>query len=70
MVLTYPYPLQENYIPLIEHVACGQMMTDTGLVGFVEINEEQICAGLEEGGKDGCEGDSGGPLVVFDEYGN
>jgi secreted trypsin-like serine protease len=26
----------------------------------------QICAGLEQGGKDSCQGDSGGPLVVAD----
>jgi secreted trypsin-like serine protease len=34
-----------------------------------KIDAEQICAGLEQGGKDSCQGDSGGPLVAFDRRG-
>ena len=34
-----------------------------------KIDTEQICAGLEQGGKDSCQGDSGGPLVAFDRRG-
>lgn len=30
------------------------------------IGPAQVCAGLEQGGKDSCQGDSGGPLVVRD----
>jgi secreted trypsin-like serine protease len=38
--------------------------------GDARINEYNICAGLELGGRDSCNGDSGGPLVAFDRSGS
>jgi secreted trypsin-like serine protease len=34
-----------------------------------KIDSEQLCAGLESGGRDSCQGDSGGPLVAYDLHG-
>lgn len=28
-----------------------------------DINSAEICAGLQQGGRDACQGDSGGPLM-------
>jgi secreted trypsin-like serine protease len=33
------------------------------------IDDGQVCAGLEQGGRDSCQGDSGGPLVAYDRNG-
>jgi secreted trypsin-like serine protease len=40
-----------------------------GRYGKEAIGAGQICAGLEQGGKDSCQGDSGGPLVSYDADG-
>ncbi|PIO22822.1 hypothetical protein AB205_0095350, partial [Aquarana catesbeiana] len=53
--------LQEVMVPLIDRNTCQKMYTNAG--GDINIQNDQICAGYKEGGKDSCQGDSGGPLV-------
>jgi len=55
--------LQETAIPTIATETCSQRYPSD------KIGNEQVCAGLEEGGKDSCQGDSGGPLVAYDRKG-
>jgi secreted trypsin-like serine protease len=55
--------LQETAIETIATNSCRQRYP-TAVVG-----DGQICAGLEQGGKDSCQGDSGGPLVTRDRGG-
>jgi secreted trypsin-like serine protease len=55
--------LQETAIPTVATETCSNRYPND------KIDAEQICAGLEEGGKDSCQGDSGGPLVAYDRQG-
>src|SRR5262249_55070088 len=55
--------LLETSLPTVANATCK------GRYSNEKIDEEQICAGLEEGGHDSCQGDSGGPLVAFDRNG-
>ncbi|CAH2308073.1 transmembrane protease serine 9-like [Pelobates cultripes] len=61
-----PKTLQNVKIPLIDHSSCDFMYHIGSSVSWSEtiIQEEKICAGYKEGGKDSCQGDSGGPLHV------
>ena len=43
--------------------------TCKGRYANAAIGAGQLCAGLEEGGKDSCQGDSGGPLIMTDALG-
>src|SRR5438128_1390791 len=52
--------LQETAVPTVATEQCKARYPNN------KIDAEQICAGLEEGGKDSCQGDSGGPLVAYD----
>ncbi|XP_037924988.1 trypsin-2-like [Hermetia illucens] len=52
--------LQEVQIPLVDHEVCSREYR--GLV-----NQDMICAGDDEGGKDACQMDSGGPLTAVNK---
>lgn len=50
--------LQFVDVPVVDKKTCS-----SDYQGFNEITDSMLCAGEEEGGKDGCQGDSGGPFV-------
>lgn len=52
--------LREVEMPVIDHKNCYNFYKNNK----INIKEDQICAGVPEGGKDSCQGDSGGPLFV------
>ena len=56
------YDLQQVELPVVSEEDC------TNSMGRM-INENLLCAGYSEGGKDACHGDSGSPLVVPDGEG-
>ena len=51
----YPDELHSVDVPVISNSDCSN-----AYAGMFKINEWEICAGYEEGGKDACSGDSGG----------
>ncbi len=57
-----PRMLQAVSVPLVDGGACARAYGELGL----NVGADQICAGLQSGGRDSCQGDSGGPLTVFD----
>jgi hypothetical protein len=55
--------LLEAAVPAVDGKVCGAKYAGS------TIGDGQICAGLEEGGRDSCQGDSGGPLMAYDRVG-
>lgn len=56
----YSNELRKADIKILDQVKCNNTYENY-------IENTQICAGLEEGGKDACDGDEGGPLYVNNE---
>ncbi|XP_062374524.1 serine protease 27-like [Sardina pilchardus] len=54
--------LQQLQLPLVDDRTCREKYPGT--------NDDQLCAGYMQGGKDSCQGDSGGPLVCKSSSGN
>lgn len=57
-----PTVLQYAGVPIVSNENCKQVYGDL-------INDNEVCAGYDEGGVDACQGDSGGPLYARDKYG-
>lgn len=53
-------------VPLVPLEECQDQYSDLypGTPPEEVVTKEELCAGLDEGGKDSCAGDSGGPLFV------
>lgn len=47
-------------VPTVDKAKCKRVYISYGIG---DINEQVICAGYDQGGKDACQGDSGGPAV-------
>jgi len=58
--------LREVEVPIVDTAACRTDYSDRPET----IGDKQICAGLDDGGKDSCQGDSGGPLNQKDANNN
>lgn len=60
---TYPTDLMEVDVPVVANSVCDDVPEYNGL------NDNMLCAGYAQGGKDSCSGDSGGPLFVEENSG-
>ncbi|KAG8247486.1 hypothetical protein J6590_059921 [Homalodisca vitripennis] len=59
--------LQKVNLSVVENAQCRDWYRSQGKK--LEIRDTQMCAGLEQGGKDACWADSGGPLMSGDARG-
>ncbi|PSN50116.1 hypothetical protein C0J52_04699 [Blattella germanica] len=54
-----PSQLQQVQVNIMDHDQCSK-----AYVLYGGVTDQEICAGVPQGGKDSCQGDSGGPLVA------
>ncbi|XP_050520113.1 atrial natriuretic peptide-converting enzyme [Daktulosphaira vitifoliae] len=55
----YEPTVNEVQVPVLDRDLCNTWLRQKD----VNITENMVCAGYEQGGKDACQGDSGGPLL-------
>merc|ERR1711937_546810 len=55
--------LMEVSVPIVTNQQCKDAYPDR------LVDDTMVCAGLPQGGMDGCQGESGGPFVVIDQQG-
>ncbi|KAG8513569.1 LOW QUALITY PROTEIN: Polyserase-2, partial [Galemys pyrenaicus] len=66
--LQAPKPLQQLQVPLISRETCNCLYNiNAKPEEHHTIQQDMVCAGYVNGGKDACQGDSGGPLSCFVE---
>ncbi|OAA41719.1 Peptidase S1/S6, chymotrypsin/Hap [Metarhizium rileyi] len=53
--------LRNVTVPVVSRQACQNSFTRSN--SNIQVTDNMICAGEEEGGKDSCQGDSGGPII-------
>ncbi|BBN81773.1 hypothetical protein PA25_17580 [Pseudoalteromonas sp. A25] len=53
-----PDKLMEVSVPYVSNAVCNSAQAYNG-----SVQDTELCAGFQKGGKDSCQGDSGGPLV-------
>lgn len=58
----YSEMLQKVQVKIISDEQCSNWFKLTGRE--LQITDQILCAGYQDGGKDACHGDSGGPLLV------
>jgi secreted trypsin-like serine protease len=56
-----PKELQAVDVNVVDNSQCENWHASKGI--NIQIYDDMLCAGYENGGKDACQGDSGGPLM-------